>query len=238
MHSFGIAGPLAIVPKTGYDFNMSNDYYTTIRERLSTVIPLEDAAPGGEGRRPSAVAMILRCRERGPECLFIERARFPGDPWSGNIGFPGGGYEESDHSLRHTAERETFEEIGVDLSHGHYLGRLGDIVGANLPVRVSCFVYGFELELLPHASEEVQDLFWIPLELLTDPAYHQQSEVRFGSIRRSVPAIDFRLPGKPVLWGITYRLVAQFCQRVSPELAPALPFVMSGHETVQSPLMP
>ena len=31
------------------------------------------------------------------------------------MGFPGGGYEEQDASIRKTAERECLEEMGIDL---------------------------------------------------------------------------------------------------------------------------
>ena len=42
------------------------------------------------GYRRAAVALILSHTGSGYRMLFIERATHPGDPWSGNIGFPGG----------------------------------------------------------------------------------------------------------------------------------------------------
>lgn len=163
-------------------------------------------------QKPAAVAMVLRESTIGLDMLFIERARHPNDPWSGNIGFPGGRRDPSDTNLRCTAERETMEEVGIDLGSARYLGQLSDIVGQNLPVRVSCFVYGVCGPVRTMLSDEVSDAFWFSLTELT--AHHRQvtSNVRFGDRVMDAPAIDLGLPGKPVLWGITYRFVGQFRQ--------------------------
>jgi 8-oxo-dGTP pyrophosphatase MutT (NUDIX family) len=164
------------------------------------------------GHIRAAVALILREGTRGLEVLFIERAPRAGDPWSGDLGFPGGKEEEADSDPRQSAERETREEIGLDLQDGSYLGRLSDIAGAHLPVQVSCFVYGVGDSPPFVLNEEVRDLFWIALADLCAPARHVSAPVRFGGEISERPAIRLPQPGKPVLWGITYRLVMQFLQ--------------------------
>ena len=80
-----------------------------------------------ESAGSAAVAMVLREGPQGVEALFIERARRDGDPWSGQMAFPGGRWETVDGSLRETAARETFEELSVDLSDSPYLGYLGEV---------------------------------------------------------------------------------------------------------------
>jgi len=170
---------------------------------------------------------LLRYNGSGPELFFIERAHHPGDPWSGNIGFPGGRRDPVDATLRHTAERETMEEVGIDLAPTAYLGRLSDIVGANLPVRVSCFVYGLTAPVVPVFSDEVRDAFWYGLDELWLPERHVSAKVRFGKQTLEAPAIDFGLPGKPVLWGITYRLVSQFRELLESGSALDLPYELS-----------
>jgi len=100
--------------------------------------------------------------------------------------------------------------VGLDLSSATCLGRLSDIVGANLPVRVSCFVYGLHGPLEPVLSEEVHDYFWFGLQQLNHPGRQVTARVQFGGRLLEAPAIDLGLPGKAVLWGITYRLVSQF----------------------------
>jgi len=160
----------------------------------------------------AAVALILRESEQGPEVLFIERAARDDDPWSGDIGFPGGKLEEDDSTPRHTAERETLEEIGLDLHGSSYLGHLCDIVGAHLPVLVSCYVYGAR-DITPFIlSHEVRDLFWVYLADLDSPGRHVMAPVQFGGEVFVRPAIRLPHAGKPLLWGITYRFVMEFLQ--------------------------
>jgi len=163
-------------------------------------------------RVPAAVAMILRQGPGGLEMLFIERAEHENDPWSGNLAFPGGKVEPGEEP-RQAAERETLEEIGLDLGSARYLGRLSDIATSNLPVRVSCFVYGVPgTDMVTVLSDEVGDLFWIGLDDLLATERHVTTMVSFADKEFEVPAIRLPQPGKPLLWGLTYRLVMQFLE--------------------------
>jgi len=156
--------------------------------------------------------MIVRELPGDLEILFIERASDVQDPWSGHLAFPGGKVEPGEQA-RQTAERETREEIGLVLESERYLGRMSDIVGANLPVRVSCFAYAaVSTEIHPVLNREVRDVFWARLSDIRDPARHQTATVGFSGRSLEVPAIILTQPDKPVLWGITYRLVMQFLE--------------------------
>jgi hypothetical protein len=89
------------------------------------------------------------------------------------------------------------------------IGQLSDIVGTNLPVQVSCHLYIVQEEQRPVLSREVSDLFWVPFPELYDQKRHCTTTVRFADTAFAVPAITLPVAGKPVLWGITYRLVMQ-----------------------------
>jgi 8-oxo-dGTP pyrophosphatase MutT (NUDIX family) len=79
------------------------------------------------GARRAAIALVLLEQESALEVLLIERAQRDGDPWSGHMALPGGHVEPSDSDLGATAERETFEEVGLDLQRwGERLGQLSD----------------------------------------------------------------------------------------------------------------
>ena len=158
----------------------------------------------------AAVALVLRAGTCGLDMLFIERAFRASDPWSGDLGFPGGKVEEGESDPRLTAERETLEEIGLDLRGSHYLGRLSDITGAHMPVLVSCFVYGVADHPPFVLSHELRDAFWIPIADLTSQESHVMATVRFTGKILVRPAIRLPQTSKPVLWGITYRLVMEF----------------------------
>lgn len=163
------------------------------------------------GHRKAAVAMIISGMEARWKMLFIERATHPGDPWSGNIGFPGGKVEKDDADARHAAERETMEELGIDLGSARYLGRISDLDGAHLPVLLSCFVYGVDKSDLDFSmSEEVKDVFWLTIEELTDPERHAMHQFTFAGDLFESPCIRLPYEDKPVLWGLTYRMVKEF----------------------------
>ena len=186
-----------------------------IRTAVSTFTPVDIPQ---DSRTQTAVAMLLRQGGDGPELLFIERASHDGDPWSGNIAFPGGKLEDGDSSLQRAAERETLEELGIDLNRARFLGRLSDIIGANLPVRVACFVYELEEPQPVTVSSEVHDAFWVPLHILYDPERNRLRTVSFAGRSLEAPSIALPQPDKPLLWGITYRLVMQLAALVSAEL--------------------
>lgn len=166
-------------------------------------------------RGHAAVALILHPTEQGTEVLFIERAHHPQDPWSGNLAFPGGRIEPTDADARQTAERETREEIGLDLAQSIYLGQLDDIAGAHLPVQISCFVYALNVDRLSFKlNHEVSDLFFFPLAELPNPVRHIEASIDWNHTIHKTPAIDLLGPDRPLLWGITYRLSCQFLQRI------------------------
>lgn len=177
--------------------------------RLAGRVPVQLA---DDSRTPAAVALLLRSGGAGLEVLFIERAPHGADPWSGDLGFPGGKVEAGDGEPRRAAERETWEELGIELERARYLGHLAEIAGAHLPIRVSCFVYGIETAARFILSEEIRDVFWVPLAALADPQRQLMATVHFQGEPLERPAILLPIPGKPVLWGITYRLVRQFLE--------------------------
>ncbi|MDW7645013.1 MAG: CoA pyrophosphatase [Desulfuromonadales bacterium] len=193
-----------------------------IRDALA---PYEPKLCAAGQKTQAAVALILWQSREGLKILFIERARHERDPWSGNIAFPGGRLDPGDPDLRHAAERETREEIGLDLSEAEYLGRLDDVTGAVLPVQVACFVYH-----LPHAgpftlNHEVREVFWFSVAELINPQRHLQTSIRWNERNRAVPSIDLLGEGRPVLWGLTFRMVKQLLKRLldhHPDLAPRI----------------
>ncbi len=186
---------------------LQNLNLSSVSEALARHAPqVQD--PGQPGH--AAVAMLLKEGEVSPQVLFILRAKHARDPWSGNIGFPGGRLNGPHESPQQAAVRETLEELSVDLQKASCLGRLDDLYGATLPVLVSCFVYQVTEPLTLCPNHEVAATFWAPLAKLLESERHQQRRFFYSNQERSHPVVELLEPQQPLLWGITYRLIRNF----------------------------
>ena len=160
--------------------------------------------------RQAAVAMLLAPGTEEPEVLFIRRAEYEGDPWSGDVAFPGGGIEAEDADAQAAAVREVREEIGLQLQPEQFLGRLDDLAGAYLPIQIACFVYRLDNKPRLKLNGEVVDTFWIPLSELLAPQRRREETFEFRGSTRTNPIIDLTGYCDRFLWGITYRLFESF----------------------------
>ncbi|MCZ7684456.1 MAG: CoA pyrophosphatase [Sandaracinaceae bacterium] len=160
------------------------------------------------GSAGAAVAVILRPTEGDLELLFIRRPDRDGDPWSGDLAFPGGLAREGEDAAG-AARREAFEEVRLRL--GEPIGRLDDRITAHprraRPMRVRPIVFVTrERELAPD-PREVAEAFWVPLSRLARlPVVPALRRVR--GVPVIVPAMD--LDGR-TLWGLTLAMVRELC---------------------------
>ncbi len=178
-----------------------------IRECLATHVARED---GTSDARAAAVAIVLRPRGDDIDLLFIRRAEYHLDPWSGQVAFPGGRHEPSDADLLETALRETMEEIGADL-HGKFelLGRLDDLHSQTVKLpNVFVRPYVIAVHDVPYfrLSLEVADAFWVPLAYLKSSSSWQRTTVQARGLSFDVRACLFE--GK-IIWGMTERILSQ-----------------------------
>ena len=180
---------------------------------------LDDVRRALGSRRPKTVrgcraAVAVVCCERAGalHLLFIERAQRAGDPWSGHLAFPGGRLEADDPGPRAAAERETREEVGLDLGPEEYLGRLDDLATVTTSMRVAAFVYGIAGQPPLRTDDEVEEAFWYPLAELLEPERRALREFEHRGERDFWPSIDLRRPGSPFLWGVTYRFVGRLAE--------------------------
>jgi 8-oxo-dGTP pyrophosphatase MutT (NUDIX family) len=157
----------------------------------------------------TAVAAVITPGPNGLEVLLIRRAVRAGDPWSGQMGLPGGRRERGDADLLDTAIRETREELDVALSRGSVLGALADVtpsMPSPEPLIIRPFVFGVEPRPEAKTSAEVAASYWVPLDSLL--AVRGTSVVRIRGSETPMPC--FAVPGLPdelVVWGLTYRIL-------------------------------
>jgi len=180
-----------------------------IRSALASHSPV--AAEDEEGVRKAAVALIFRLGEDDAlELLFIKRAEYEGDPWSGQIAFPGGRMEAGDASLSETAIRETREETGIDLAReGMIIGTLDDLRPRTVrlpPILVRPYVALLDRSEPLVLSPEVALSFWLPFAALTRTDSWREETVLTQGIR--INARVFRHQ-EDVIWGMTERILAQ-----------------------------
>ena len=166
---------------------------------------LNEREPAIEGPRLAAVAMILKGRD-DPEVLLIKRAEKEGDPWSGQVALPGGKMAEGDADLSRTAQRETMEEVGIDLgTSGQFLGYLGATRThtGTMEVVPCAFLLKEDVKVIPNS--EVASYSWVKVRALLAPG--AKSTYRLGAGGQlTVPAYSV---GGYVVWGLTYRLLSQ-----------------------------
>jgi len=179
---------------------------------------LLDAAeyrPPGTAEPRAAVAAVFGPGPADTELLFIQRATRIGDPWSGHMAFPGGRAEDGDRDSFRTAERETVEEVGLDLGPARRLGSLTDVDGGratNRLVTVSGHCYwmsGDRPELT--LNEEVAAVTWVSLRDLLDR--DRYIDYWYPPSQSSFPGIQLDDEGQ-VIWGLTLRFLADLFRRL------------------------
>jgi 8-oxo-dGTP pyrophosphatase MutT (NUDIX family) len=160
------------------------------------------------GVRHAAVAVVMS-DEGDPALLFIRRQVRAGDPWSGQMAFPGGFRAADDEPVLRTARRETLEETGLDLGTSRFLGAL-DELSPRMPflpplvVTPHVFLVPGRAPVAPGC--EADEVLWIAVRDLLDPENLTACSVPLPTGTRDFPAIRI---GSRVIWGLTERIIRQ-----------------------------
>jgi 8-oxo-dGTP pyrophosphatase MutT (NUDIX family) len=171
---------------------------------------LNDFVPPQRDLRLAAVLVPVIEHKTDPHVLLTVRsADLPSH--SGQVAFPGGKVEKSDGSPVVAALRETEEEVGISRD-------LVDVVGCLdmyqtgtafnvLPV-VGFVKPSFELNV---DTNEVADVFEVPLSFLLDQKNHVIETARYGGQDRRYYAIYFK---DYFIWGATAGMIRNLSERV------------------------
>jgi len=157
----------------------------------------------------ASVLVPIIMRER-PSILLTERTKHL-STHSGQIAFPGGKADADDIDAVATALREAQEEVGLDPVFVQVLGTLPHYVTGSAfvitPV-VALVQPGFALS---RNTNEVADIFEVPLEFLMNPANHRRHVFETQGLRRewfSMPYQDG--PIERFIWGATAGMLRNF----------------------------
>lgn len=169
-------------------------------------------------RQLAAVAVVF-----GPDpdsILLIRRAHREGDRWSGQMAFPGGRWSPEDPDLLTTARRETFEEVGVDLTGARLIGQLDDSAPRSStlpPVIVRPFVFHLAQRVPLSGNHEVADASWVPLERLGARSVYRPYAFEVNGQRLLFPGYHLDIG---VVWGMTERILTPVLEMI--DLAPPM----------------
>jgi 8-oxo-dGTP pyrophosphatase MutT (NUDIX family) len=177
--------------------------------------------------RHAGVAILLSPSPLGfTELLLIRRSERATDPWSGQVGLPGGLRQDEDASLLATARRETLEEVGLDLATAPCIRSLPTLSarnrGTSRELDIHPFVFAvrdpYELVL---QTIEVRDARRFPLCDLFDRERASTLTKVAPNGSRDLPAIA--LAPDWLLWGLTYGILASLADLLDQSLASGPP---------------
>jgi 8-oxo-dGTP pyrophosphatase MutT (NUDIX family) len=158
--------------------------------------------PSARGERtltPAAVLVPLVTRGGGMTVLLTKRTEHLKNH-AGQISFPGGRVDEADRDARHTALRETEEEIGLGSAAIEVIGRLADyVVGTGYLVSPIVGLIAPPFRLKPHPGE-VAEVFEAPLDYVLDPDNFERHSREYEGTERFYYAVTWN---DYYIWGAT-----------------------------------
>ncbi len=175
-----------------------------------------NASLGHQVMRHAAVAVVFREEQGSIDLLMMRRAEKEGDPWSGQMAFPGGRKEELDSDNLAAAIRETNEEIGLDLTtQADYLGALTPLhamaQGKPIPLLVSPFLFELLEPVAFELNHEVAEALWIPLHFFLDDSNRTTMSYRRMGVDWQLPCYHYK--GRTV-WGLSLKMIDEVLHRV------------------------
>ena len=159
--------------------------------------------------RESSVAIHVLEQQSELSILLTQRSAYDG-AHSGQVSFPGGKIEPSDSSVLHAARRESFEETGIPIHEGLFLGTL-----TNVFIPVSSF--DVQVHLLYHSEinwefkkndREVAEIFWLPASRLLDDSTTTLLDISISPAvkLKNVPCYVYE---NKIIWGATAIILSE-----------------------------
>lgn len=185
----------------------------------------KDRKPGVIGSVKKSAVNILLIEMGGQDFIIFERraARLKSQP--GDISLPGGKMDEGE-TPKETAQRELFEELGIDKSMVEYIGE-NDIFISPYSHIVHSFIGRVKTTEFKCNEHEVDELIFIPLEFFmnNEPSMHMiEIKPQIGedfpydliNNGKNYPFMTGRMPqyfyvyNETTVWGFTARIIKNF----------------------------
>ena len=160
--------------------------------------------------REAAVLIGLIPRESGWQVLLTRRTEHMASH-AGQVAFPGGRVDQSDHGAIATALRETAEEVGIESSQIRPIGFLERFATiSNFIVTPVVAILSSDINPTPQQSE-VAAIFEAPLTLFLDPLQRRTESREYLGRLRSTSVFQF---GEHRIWGATASMMVNFVERL------------------------
>jgi 8-oxo-dGTP pyrophosphatase MutT (NUDIX family) len=167
-------------------------------------------------RTPMQAAVLVAIVMHAQPTILLTQRTLHLSTHSGQIAFPGGKVDEQDNDAVATALREAQEEVGLDPALVHVLGTLPNyITGSAFVVTPVVALVEPGFAVVPN-SDEVADVFEVPLAFLMNPAHHRHHALEWDGLRRewlSMPYQDQSV--ERFIWGATAGILRNFYRMLS-----------------------
>ncbi len=157
--------------------------------------------------RKGAVLILLYEDEGKIYFPLIVRPEYDG-VHSGQIAFPGGGFEESDETLQHTALREAQEEIGIFKNDVTIIGSLSSlyIPPSNFLVHPFVGTLSYKPHFVPDETE-VAGIIETDLESVMDESLVSEKIIKLSTgMEINTPFFNFE---NQTVWGATAMILSE-----------------------------
>lgn len=183
----------------------------TLNEKIHTVLATRQRRVI-RGDHLTLAAILLPLFEKGRDTyILLTKRTHKVKTHKGEISFPGGVYDQGDHTLEKTALRECFEEIGLREEDVEMLGCLDDVETLTQYmirpfVGILPYPYAFVVN-----HEEIEQMIELPLQSLLEKDPFQKKVVCVEGEERTIYTYHY---GHHVIWGATAKILRQFADLV------------------------
>lgn len=188
-------------------------FCTIVKPHLNQQLIEDDLWQGSAGDmdRAAAVLFPFYWKNQEPWVLLTQRNAALRHH-SGQVSFPGGGYEVQDKNIKHTALRETLEEIGVPNTQIELWGFLDGLPSIS-GFHVTPFVGEIkDVSKLAIDRNEVERAFGVPFAFFQDPNNRVKNKVKTPFGDRHYYVFEYK---GDVIWGLTAQIIVQLVDRMN-----------------------
>ncbi|MDO7610552.1 MAG: CoA pyrophosphatase [Crocinitomicaceae bacterium] len=165
--------------------------------------------PNHSNTKNSSVALHIMLIKGQIQLILIERSKYRGTH-SQQIAFPGGKQDQNDNNREYTARRESFEEIGIDMTSGELIGELTEIYIPVSGFKVKPYVFfHYEFPEFKRNKREVNSILNCKLSEIDTQSKKSFKDIRVNEtlILKDVPGIKY---DKHFIWGATALILHEF----------------------------